>query len=72
VYLLTSDVALRPGGGGGGGSGLPTAAAMSLGTPYPGLPNPAQHALGNKKGMPNSVIHPTVLMYRGEDVLTLW
>ena len=65
----TSDVALRPGGGGGGGSGLPEAATMSLGTPYPGSPNPARLALGNEKGTPDSVIRPTVLTYRGEDVL---
>ena len=51
---------------------MPSAVTMSLGTPYPGSPDPAQHALGNKKGMPDSVIHPTVLTYRGEDVLTLW
>ena len=66
------DVALRPSGEGGGGSGLPVAATMSLGTPYPGSPNPARHALGNEKGTPDSVIHPTVLMYRGEEVLTPW
>jgi len=35
------DVALRPGGEGRGGCGLPVVAMMSLGTPYPGSPNPA-------------------------------
>ena len=48
---------------------MPAAATMSLGTPYPGSPNPARHALGNEKGTPDSVIRPTVLTYRGEEVL---
>ena len=37
---------------------------------YLGSPNPARHALGNEKGTPDSVIRPTVLTYRGEEVLT--
>ena len=38
--------------------------ATLLGTPHPGSPNPAQHALRNKKGTPDSVIHLTVLTYQ--------